>query len=407
MSMNIASARPALAGIERFSPLVAGLILLLPVLVAVGVGVVFGVAWGIAVVVLIVWSDLLLRVAGVHFRGRRKKDKVMVPLVEKTFSCHSPDPDLGWTLAPNQSTGNTISIPRKKLVHEYTVTTDGEGRRITPDESAPDATVVNIYGCSNTFGWGLQDDETYPWLLGAGKEYAVRNYGVSGYSLYQMLLTMERTIERDRPAVVVLGFSPGLEARSVSDHHYLRVLSEQGGTPPSCLSVEKRNGKRTLKRFGLEAYKHLPFSDSSPLIKLAERWLNRARLQGRARNDAHRKTTEHLLLAMDNLCKKHGAVFHVQYLVANTNYRRFLHQAGINWAPGPVDLDECDAMGNYTYRLSPFDGHPNPRANAAYAEAMRPVLAQLLDTGTYRPAPDAPGTTRRDEATESAIYPIF
>lgn len=407
MSMNIDRNRPPLRSIEKFSPLVTGLVFLIPLILAGVAGWFSGWEWGAAVLVLAGWSEFLLRSGSANFRGRRKKDKVMAPLVE-TFSSHAPDPDLGWVPAPEKRSENGFAIPRKGLRLNYTVTTDSEGRRITASAPSDGTTTVSIYGCSNTFGWGLDDEATFPWLLQTARpDLRVLNYGVSGYSLYQMLLRMEKTIERDKPAVVVLGFSPGLEARSVSDHHYLRVLSEQGGTPPSCLSTQGKNGKRALKRFAPEGYKHLALSDKSALVKLAERRLNRLLYAGRAKDDARRKTTEHLLLAMENLCRKHGAVFHVQYLVANTGYREFLHKAAMNWAPGPVDLDQCDEAGNYAYRLAPFDGHPNAAANRAYAEAMGPVLDGLLKDGAYRPAPGAFGTTPRDEATESAIYPVF
>ncbi len=408
MSMNIENSRPALTTIERFSPIVSGALFLLPLLVAAAVGYFFGLAWELIVLGVVIWSDILLRIAGVNFRGRRKKDKVMAPRTVKQFSSHTPDPTLGWTLTPGSTNTNTIAIPRKNLILEYRVTADDQGRRVTSETDTTGKPAISFYGCSNTFGWGLNNEATYPWLVQADMpDHAIRNYGVSGYSLYQVLLRMEQTIEADKPETVVLGFSPGLEARSVSDHHYLRILSEQGGTPPSCLSLPAKDGKRTLKRFGLEAYKHLPLSDGSPLIKLVERRLNRALYAGRAQNDGHRKTTEHLLLAMENLCKKHGVVFHVQYLVANTGYRQFFHQTGLNWAPGPVDLDACNEAGTYTYRLDPFDGHPNPAANREYATTLAPILKQLLTTGTYKPAPGALGTTKRDEATESAIYPIF
>ncbi|WP_210772221.1 hypothetical protein [Pseudodesulfovibrio sp. zrk46] len=393
--------------LERFSfPLVA-VLFLIPLLVAVAIGYFFGIAWGVAILTILIWSDFLLRAANVNFRGRRKKDKVMAPLVTKSFTGHVRDPHLGWTLAPNKTNENSFAIPRKKLSLKYTVTTDAQGRRVTTESPVDSDTTINFYGCSNTFGWGLDDNTTYTWLVQAARpDSAIHNYGVSGYSLYQILLKMEQTIERDRPKLVILGFSPGLEARSVSDHHYLRILAEQGGTAPSCISKDK-GGKRALKRYPVEGYKHLPLSDKSPLIKLVERRLNRLFYGGRAKNEAHRKTTEHLLLSMEHLCKKHGATFHVQYLVANTGYREFLHKTGLNWAPGPVDLDLCDEVGTYLYRLSPFDGHPNVAANAAYAEELGPVIDQLLETGKYRPEPGALGTTKRDKATEQEIYPVF
>ena len=407
MSMNIAKGRPELGKRERFSPQIVAALFLVPLVIAYNVGLLFGLAWGIVFLVMLIWSDVLLRIAGVNFRGRRKKDKVMAPRVDKFFACHAPDEILGWTLRPDFVSTNSFTIPRKSLHHEYTVTTDAVSRRVTSATETSGKPTISVYGCSNTFGWGLNDEETYLWQLqSACPDHTIRNYGVSGYSLYQMLLRMEQTLERDKPSLVILGFSPGLEARSVSDHHYLRILSQQGGTPPSCLAVKTEQGT-VLERNPLEAYKHLPLSSASPLIKLVERTLNRVIYAPRAKNKAHRHTTEILLFAMAELCKQHGATFHVQYLVANTGYRTFLHDHGINWAPGPVDLDLCEPNGNYIYRLSPFDGHPNAEANQAYAQALTPIISELLKTGKYTPGPDAFGTTKRDEATESAIYPIF
>ena len=109
---------------------------------------------------------------------------------------------------------------------------------------------------------------------------------------------------------------------------------------------------------------------------------------------------------MENLCRKHGAVFHVQYLVANTGYREFLHRTGLNWAPGPVDLDQCGPDGNYRYRLAPFDGHPNAAANRAYAETLAPILDTLLAAAARTPTrePSAPRIGTRPRNRPSIRY---
>lgn len=405
--MNFDPDRNTSSRLERFSLPATAAVYGLPLLAAGGCYPLFGPAGPLAVLGLTAWSECLLRIATPLFQGNRKKDKVMVPTVEKTFTAHQPDPILGWALRPDHTARESFSIPRKNLRLDYSVTTNSRGCRITPEGNA-DAPLVSIHGCSNTFGWGLDDQKTYPWLLAQSLPDArVRNYGVAGYSLYQMLLRMEQTIPQDKPKIVVLGFSPGLEARSINDFHYLRMLSEYGGTPPACISRMGRNRKRKLLRDRLEAYKRLPGADRLLLAGLAERGLNRLRFLRRADQSLKRATTEHLLVAMRELCHRHKATFVVQYLTHDPRYQQFLSRTGILWRPGPVDMDECTPDGRYLFRLYPFDGHPNAEANQRYADSLGQTLREILDTGSLSRTSVPMPSGRRDRTTESAIYPLF
>lgn len=390
-----------------FSPPVIAAVLLAVVALAVVAHILFGLAGLLTLLAIMLWSEFLLRVGPGSLLGRRRRDRVMAPQVLISFACHRSDPALGWANLPDQNTRNGFTIPRKHLRLEYTVNTDGDGRRVTSNE-AHAGRVVSIYGCSNTFGWGLDDEATYPWLLQERlPDCTVLNYGVSGYSLYQILLRMEATIARDRPEVVVLGFSPGLEARSVNDSAYLRMISEFGGAPPSCLSVKGRNGKQRLRRFQPEAYRRLPGDGRSSLVQLAGIALNRVRFLAREGAGKKVATTRHLLLSMDNLCRSSDTVFLVQYVSTDARYQEFLSGTGVNWAAGPVDLDSCTEDGAYRYRQFPFDGHPNAAANVHYAEALEPAIREILDTGTFTRNTATRVAGREDESTASAIYPVF
>lgn len=405
--MNVEPGGPARVRPPLLSPLIVAAACMLPAALAATAQVLFGVAGSMTVIGIVVWSEFLLRVGHTSLIGRRRKDKVMAPEVVISFTPHRADPELGWALRASETTRNSFTIPRKGLRLEYTVTTDGDGRRIT-SKKACGGRVLSIYGCSNTFGWGLNDEESYPWLVqDRFPECRVLNYGVAGYSLYQILLRMEATLSRDKPEVVVLGFSPGLEARSVNDGSYLRMLSEHGGAPPSCLSVERSNGRRHLKRFQPEAYERFPGAQTLMLAKLTQHLLNRMRFRSREGDDKKQVTTQHLLLCMDNLCRNNGTVFLVQYLTSDPRYRSFLSSTGVNWAAGPVDLDACTPDGGYRYRLYPFDGHPNAAASSCYADALEPAVREILDTGEYTRKSGTQPLGDEDESTASAIYPVF
>lgn len=81
-----------------------------------------------------------------------------------------------------------------KLLYDVTYTIDSNGLRIAPPHqaSSPDGSVL-FFGCSFTFGEGVQDDETVPYQLGiqSGGRYKVYNFGFHGYGPNQMLALIE------------------------------------------------------------------------------------------------------------------------------------------------------------------------------------------------------------------------
>jgi hypothetical protein len=117
-----------------------------------------------------------------------------------------PDPVLGWRPRPGVRLRQT-----EPGVYDVEVSTDGEGLRGARDisrEPAPGVARVALFGCSQTFGTGVADDETY----GAQLErmlpgVEVLNFGVGGYGTDQMLLYWESVGEAFRPDVVVLAFA--------------------------------------------------------------------------------------------------------------------------------------------------------------------------------------------------------
>ena len=117
-----------------------------------------------------------------------------------------PDPMLGWRPKPG------ISV---RSVHpgsyDVMVTTNPQGLRgARPAQHAkrPGTTRVAVFGCSQTFGSGVQDDETFSARLEASlRDVEVLNFGVHGYGTDQMLLRWEREGVDYAPDVVVLAFA--------------------------------------------------------------------------------------------------------------------------------------------------------------------------------------------------------
>ncbi|MEX0778249.1 MAG: hypothetical protein WD491_04840 [Balneolales bacterium] len=72
-----------------------------------------------------------------------------------------------------------------------------------------------IFGCSCTYGWTLNDYETYPWLMqNKLSEFRVINFGVNEYSTVQSLMQLQKALKnRPKPKYVVVAYS------HLHDHH--------------------------------------------------------------------------------------------------------------------------------------------------------------------------------------------
>ncbi len=89
--------------------------------------------------------------------------------------------------------GNTVTL------------TDMHTRSTGADKSDPRATKIAVLGGSTTFGVGVTDSDTWPWLLQSrlGKGYQVTNYGVPGYSTAENVIQMALIVPESRPDVIV------------------------------------------------------------------------------------------------------------------------------------------------------------------------------------------------------------
>ncbi len=111
------------------------------------------------------------------------------------------DPELGWTLSAQPVTGHDSG--RADVLYSVA---NGERRTSDQPHSGP---IIVVTGCSFTFGQGINDADTWPWLLQEQlPDYHVINVAAMGYGTDQALLAAERALTRypGQVRTVVLGF---------------------------------------------------------------------------------------------------------------------------------------------------------------------------------------------------------
>lgn len=118
--------------------------------------------------------------------------------IDRTKRVLEMDAALGWKQRPNL---HTTFLGK-------TLTTDGNGWRVQPAATSSIKTVV-ILGPSSSFGWGVDDADTYPAQLQSmlGSDYKVWNLGEIGYSTDQGRRLLESgAVAALHPDIIVFAY---------------------------------------------------------------------------------------------------------------------------------------------------------------------------------------------------------
>ena len=121
-----------------------------------------------------------------------KKQAENTPKIEGPVHSMVFNESLGYK--PKADTTHTgIRTKDGQIVYSIKYKTDANSLRITPiDSTKPRTKYAQFYGCSMTFGEGVQSDETLPYYFGKfDSTYRPYNFAYSGYGPHQMLARLE------------------------------------------------------------------------------------------------------------------------------------------------------------------------------------------------------------------------
>lgn len=108
------------------------------------------------------------------------------------------DPVLGYRPKPMKVQTATKLMYDDKVIYDAVYSTLETGWRVTPQHPEAEYAVV-IFGCSYVFGYGLNDEETFPYKMGEmlGEHYQVFNFAYSGYGSHHMLAQIQNDFLAD------------------------------------------------------------------------------------------------------------------------------------------------------------------------------------------------------------------
>ena len=225
-----------------------------------------------------------------------------------------------------------------------------------------------ILGCSFTYGWSLNDRETYAWLLQSKlPQYEIVNFGVNGYgTLHSFIQFKEALKQGNKPKIAVIAYAGFHDRRNT----LLRARKKQMVTwnklgillQPDARLDGKNNFTYSMTKL---EYDEWPLMRVSALVNFLEVNYNQFE-EGLYRSHDVSKA---IIEEFNRLAEANG----VKLVVAGINagsakMLKELSQEGIATVDISVDL-KIPANNNL-----PHDLHPSAIANRQYAEKLEAFL---------------------------------
>lgn len=256
---------------------------------------------------------------------------------------------------------------------EFTATNNSDGHRITstkPNDSLP---ACWIFGCSFTYGWGVNDEESFPFQLQQRiPENQIINFGIPGQGIYQNLLALERELPKGRsPRTIVLAYADFHDERNVLSKNFAGVLARFNRLGPLKMPFVRLGEDGSLKRrkpVDLH-YNIWPLAQHSAFINAMQRTYVE---QTDGQLNAELVSLK-LIEEFQGTCSSKGIRFILAYIGDPKKVDSILGycaQTGIEAIDISIDLSTKGAS------LLPLDPHPSAISHQEYAERTFEFLKQ-------------------------------
>jgi len=232
---------------------------------------------------------------------------------------------------------------------------------------------VWVFGCSFVQGWGLNDNETFPWKLQMLlPDYDVVNFGVGGYGTLQSLLELRRAFaERPLPRIVMLAYADFHDARNTRLNSWREATYSYDRFGSNAQPFARLDGPDHLQLFYDDgSFRFLALRHRSAFCNLVASRLG-------SRQDAtidSRRVSELLLTQFAEECHKHG----VNFLLAGIWPSELTHTMLERMSRRGLATVDISADPRDPANGIPYDGHPSAVATRHFAET---VLAELNRLG--------------------------
>lgn len=289
-------------------------------------------------------------------------------VVEPGGRLYSPNPILGYAALPGRF---KVTIDGS---YSFTITNLDNTLRVTHPfvaSSAKTKAGIWIFGDSITYGWSVNDKDTYPWLLQEKlPDYEVVNFGVNGYGTLQNLIQLREALKNgNEPKVVVLAYASWHDARNTFIRGRRKMLARAASLGPVNQPYARldSSGQLNVSIDTLE-YRPFPLMRYSAFIHALEESYDRYE----ERHSQSHEITKAIIKEFADLCKARGIELVVAGLTSDPttlDMLSYCKSAGLTTVDVWVDLLNIKENSNL-----PYDSHPSAIAHQQYAQKLELFL---------------------------------
>lgn len=328
--------------------------------------------YALSLLAALIVGEIALRVVGI--RPWQLVDPNIAE-VEPGGRFYTNDATLGFVLLP----GKFKVILQDGFSFETTHLSDTQ--RITGPED-PGATEtprdeIWIFGGSFAYGFSLNDEETFPWLLQEKfPEYRVVNFGVTGYgTLHSYIQFVDALEDRRPPKAVILAYASFHDIRNTLSRKRRKTVAPYAKLVDFSLPYAVVDAEDKLGYLIDEVkYRELPLMRYSALVHFLEIAYNNIVYSS---SDGH-AITGRIVREMDALSEKAGAELIVAGIAHDPSTSEALERFAADGIP-TVDISVDLSIPEHTNL--PHDAHPSALANRQYASKLESFLRE-----TYLPS---------------------
>jgi hypothetical protein len=240
---------------------------------------------------------------------------------------------------------------------------------------------INIYGCSFTFGLGLNDTSTQSYFLQKMiPNYNINNFGQPGYGMCDIYYKIKRTLDSNTK-IIIINYAHFLTDRLPGSRYDTKIKNSTITT--DLKEYLKKNVVITIfdignshslidKQVPFPIYNLIPFQNISASINLIDDLYNNSYERKKLNKIEY---TYLILKEINKLCIEKK----IKLIVTNINdYKKtksdleYFKRIGFQIVNLGVNTDDKK------YNLYPFDTHPNELANKLFANRLLSNISSII-----------------------------
>lgn len=323
-------------------------------------------------------TTVLLMEIGLRIFGFEKFEIPKFTVVSNPSRHLLPDENLGVRLNP----GSYVVTLNQHL--KFRATHLANGYR-TCGESSIEAPLIVFYGCSFTYGTGVNNEEVYPYILQEEFEsLKIENRAVPGYGQGQILTILEDDlIKPKKPSVIVLNYLSFHNERNTLNSSYRQKLrlgyeitkrDDIGIIRFKCNYPYGKieNGKLIMDQLSMQEIR-----STFPLISYSTVMNSLQNLWDQTSEDEEEdeKVTFALIDRIQNICNKKGVKLVISTMTNDESTKRFIAHCQTRLI---TTIDISLDLSKEGYNNKPYDQHPSALAHKIFAEKLEKFLKTII-----------------------------